>query len=180
MSSLKKYYEETVVPKLMKERAYANIMQVPAIKKVTLNMGLGQGMTDKKIITNATEELSQIAGQRAVVTKARKSIAGFKLREGWPIGCKVTLRKERMYQFLERLLSIAIPRIRDFRGLNKNSFDGQGNYSMGILEQIVFPEIKYDKIDALRGLNITISTTATNKAEGLALLQALNFPLKEI
>lgn len=179
-TNLKKYYEDTVVPKLMKERKYANIMQVPGIKKVTLNMGLGNAMSDKKIITNAAEELSQIAGQRAVVTKARKSIAGFKLREGWPIGCKVTLRKDRMYQFLERLLSVAIPRIRDFRGLNKHSFDAQGNYSMGILEQIVFPEIKYDKIDALRGLNITITTSATNKEEGLALLQALNFPLKEI
>jgi large subunit ribosomal protein L5 len=180
MSNLKKYYHDAVVPKLMKERNYKNVMQVPAIKKITLNMGLGAAaLADKKVVTNAVAELSQIAGQCAVVTKARKSIAGFKLREGWPIGCKVTLRKERMYSFLERLLSIAIPRIRDFRGLSKNSFDAQGNYSMGVLEQIVFPEIKYDKIDALRGLNITITTTATNKEEGLALLRALNFPIRE-
>lgn len=178
-SNLKKYYHETVVPKLVKERNFS-AMQVPMITKITLNMGLGAAaLADKKVITNAVEELSQIAGQKAVVTKARKSIAGFKLREGWPIGCKVTLRKERMYSFLERLLSIAIPRIRDFRGLSRHSFDAQGNYSMGILEQIVFPEIKYDKIDALRGLNITITTTATNKADGLALLQAFNFPIKE-
>lgn len=180
MSNIKKYYHETVVPKLMDQRKYANVMQVPAIKKITLNMGLGAAaLADKKVVTNAVEELSNIAGQRAVVTKSRKSIAGFKLREGWPIGCKVTLRKERMYHFLERLLSVAIPRIRDFRGLNRHSFDAQGNYSMGVLEQIVFPEIRYDKIDALRGLDITITTTATNKEEGLALLQALNFPIKE-
>ncbi len=180
MSNLKKYYHETVVPKLMSERKYKNVMQVPAITKITLNMGLGAAaLADKKVVTNAVAELSQIAGQAAVVTKSRKSIAGFKLREGWPIGCKVTLRKERMYSFLERLLSVAIPRIRDFRGLNRHSFDAQGNYSMGILEQIVFPEIKYDKIDALRGLDITITTSATNKEEGLALLQALKFPIKE-
>lgn len=180
MSNLKKHYHEVVVPKLIKERGFKNVMQVPGITKITLNMGLGgAALADKKVVTNATEELSMIAGQRAVVTKARKSIAGFKLREGWPIGCKVTLRKERMYSFLERLLSVAIPRIRDFRGLSRHSFDAQGNYSMGILEQIVFPEIKYDKIDALRGLNITITTTATNKADGLALLQAFNFPIKE-
>jgi large subunit ribosomal protein L5 len=180
MSNLKKYYQETVVPKLMQQRKYKNVMQVPAIKKITLNMGLGgAALADKKVVTNAVEELSMIAGQRAVVTKSRKSIAGFKLREGWPIGCKVTLRKERMYHFLERLLSVAIPRVRDFRGLNRHSFDKQGNYSMGVLEQIVFPEIKYDKIDALRGLDITITTTAGNKEEGLALLQAFNFPLRE-
>jgi large subunit ribosomal protein L5 len=179
-ANLKKHYQEVVVPKLMQDRQYKNVMQVPAIKKITLNMGLGAAaIADKKVVTNALEELSLIAGQRAVVTKSRKSIAGFKLREGWPIGCKVTLRKERMYHFLERLLSVAIPRIRDFRGLNRHSFDKQGNYSMGILEQIVFPEIKYDKIDALRGLDITITTTARNKEEGLALLQAFNFPLRE-
>lgn len=180
MSNLKKYYHETVVPKLMQERKYKNVMQVPAIKKITLNMGLGAAaIADKKVVTNAVAEMSQIAGQCAVVTKSRKSIAGFKLREGWPIGCKVTLRKERMYEFLERLLSIALPRVRDFRGLSKHAFDAQGNYSMGVLEQIVFPEIQYDKIDALRGLDITITTSATNKEEGLALLQAFNFPLKE-
>lgn len=179
MSNLKQYYEETVIPKLKQELNIDNVMRIPRITKVTLNMGLGEGMSDKKIITNATEELSQIAGQRAVVTRAKKSIAGFKLREGWPIGCKVTLRKQRMYEFLERLLSIAIPRIRDFRGLSRNSFDRQGNYSMGMQEQIVFPEIQYDKIDALRGLDITITTTARNKEEGLALLTALNFPIRE-
>ena len=179
MSNLKKYYNETVAPKLQKE-LNCNVMSVPKITKITLNMGLGaRALADKKVVTNAVEELSLIAGQRAVATLSRKSIAGFKLREGWPIGCKVTLRKDRMYEFLERLLSIAIPRIRDFRGLNRHSFDKQGNYSMGILEQIVFPEIQYDKIDALRGLDITITTTAKNKEEGLALLQALNFPLKE-
>lgn len=179
MSNLKKYYNETVAPKLMKQ-LNCNVMSVPKITKITLNMGLGsKALADKKVVTNAVEELSQIAGQRAVATLSRKSIAGFKLREGWPIGCKVTLRQDRMYEFLERLLSIAIPRIRDFRGLSRHAFDKQGNYSMGILEQIVFPEIKYDKIDALRGLDITITTTATNKAEGLALLQALNFPIKE-
>lgn len=179
MSNLKKYYNETVAPQLMK-KLNCNVMSVPKITKITLNMGLGsKALADKKVVTNAVAELSQIAGQLAVATLSRKSIAGFKLREGWPIGCKVTLRKDRMYDFLERLLSIAIPRIRDFRGLSRHSFDKQGNYSMGILEQIVFPEIQYDKIDALRGLDITITTTATNKEEGLALLQALNFPLKE-
>ncbi len=178
-ANLNKYYNDVVVPKLMKELGVTNVMQVPKITKITLNMGLGNAMTDKKIITNAIGDLSLISGQLAVATKARKSIAGFKLREGWPIGAKVTLRKQRMYEFLERLLSIAIPRIRDFRGLSRHAFDKQGNYSMGVLEQIVFPEIKYDKIDALRGLNITITTTAKDKKEGLALLQAFNFPIKE-
>jgi large subunit ribosomal protein L5 len=179
MSNLQKYYEQTVMPKLMSDLKITNVMRVPRITKITLNMGLGEGMTDKKIITNAAEEMALIAGQKPVVTKSKKSIAGFKLREGWPIGCMVTLRKERMYDFLERLLSIAIPRIRDFRGLNRHSFDKQGNYSMGIKEQIIFPEIKYDKIDAIRGMDITITTTARNKEEGLALLQAFNFPLRE-
>lgn len=179
MSNLKKYYNETVAPQLMKQ-LNCNVMSVPKITKITLNMGLGaRAIADKKVVTNAVEELSMIAGQRAVATLSRKSIAGFKLRDGWPIGCKVTLRKDRMYEFLERLLSIAIPRIRDFRGLSRHSFDKQGNYSMGLQEQIVFPEIRYDKIDALRGLDITITTTAKNKEEGLALLQAFNFPIKE-
>lgn len=179
MSNLKKLYNEVVANQLQ-QKLQCNVMSVPKITKVTLNMGLGaRAIADKKVVTNAVEELSLIAGQKAVVTLSRKSIAGFKLREGWPIGCKVTLRKDRMYDFLDRLLSIAIPRIRDFRGLNRHSFDKQGNYSMGIQEQIVFPEIKYDKIDALRGLDITITTTAKNKEEGLALLQALNFPIKE-
>ncbi len=179
MSKLKQHYKEVVAPQLQKQLG-CNIMRVPKITKVTLNMGLGgKAMADRKVVTNAIEDLSMIAGQRAVATLSRKSIAGFKLRAGWPIGCKVTLRKDRMYDFLERLLSIAIPRVRDFRGLSRHAFDKQGNYSMGIKEQIVFPEIKYDKIDALRGLDITISTTATNKEEGLALLQALNFPIRE-
>mgnify|MGYP001002757040 CR=1 FL=1 len=177
MSNLKKYYHSTVVKKLMKELKCSR-MQVPAITKITLNMGVGEAVNDKKILTNAVAELTQIAGQQAVITKARKSIAGFKVRAGWPIGCKVTLRKDRMYDFLERLLAIAIPRVRDFRGLSRNSFDQHGNYSLGIEEQIVFPEIKYDKIDALRGLDICITTTATSKEAGLALLQALNFPFR--
>lgn len=179
MSNLQEYYKTKVVPALLKERGYKNIMEVPKIEKVTLNIGVGEAINDRKHVTSALEELSQIAGQRAVITKAKKSIAGFKLREGWPLGCMVTLRRERMYEFLERLLSIAIPRIRDFRGLNHKSFDGQGNYSMGVTEQIIFPEIKYDKIDALRGLNITITTSAKNNEDGLALLRALNFPIKE-
>lgn len=177
--NLKKYYRDVAAPKL-REKLACNVMEIPKITKITLNMGLGgKALADKKVVANAIEELSLIAGQKAVATLSRKSIAGFKLREGWAIGCKVTLRKNRMYDFLERLLSIAIPRIRDFRGLNRHSFDKQGNYSMGIQEQIVFPEIRYDKIDALRGLDITITTTARNKEEGLALLQALNFPIKE-
>lgn len=178
--NLKKYYEEVAAPKLQ-QKLDCNVMAIPKITKITLNMGLGsKALADKKVVANAIEELSQIAGQKAVATLSKKSIAGFKLREGFPIGCKVTLRNKKMYEFLERLLSIAIPRIRDFRGLSRNAFDKQGNYSLGIQEQIVFPEIRYDKIDALRGLDITITTTARNKEEGLALLQALNFPIKEI
>lgn len=177
MSRLKDLYNKTIVTKLMEELKCSR-MQVPAIKKITLNMGVGEAANDKKILTNAVAELSSIAGQKAVMTKAKKSIAGFKIRAGWPIGCKVTLRKDRMYDFLDRLLSITIPRIRDFRGLNRNAFDKHGNYSMGIEEQIVFPEIKYDKIDALRGLDICITTSAKSKEEGLALLQAFNFPFR--
>ena len=177
MSRLKDYYYNTVVKQLMKELKCTR-MQVPAITKITLNMGVGEAANDKKILTNAVEELTQIAGQKAVITKARKSISGFKIREGWPIGCKVTLRRERMYDFLDRLLAVAIPRVRDFRGLSRNSFDKNGNYSLGIEEQIVFPEIKYDKIDALRGLDICITTSAKNKQEGLILLQAMNFPFR--
>ena len=177
MQKTKEYYYNSVVKKLMQELKCSR-MQVPQIKKITLNMGVGEAANDKKILTNAVAELTQIAGQQAVITKSRKSIAGFKIREGWPIGCKVTLRKDRMYDFLDRLLAIVIPRIRDFRGLNRNSFDQLGNYSMGIQEQIVFPEVKYDKIDALRGLDICITTTARTKEEGLALLLALNFPFR--
>jgi len=178
MSKLKDFYRDTVVKKLLKERGYKNIMQVPKISKVTLNMGVGAAVLDKKLIAVAAEELSSIAGQKATICKAKQSVAGFKIREGWPIGCKVTLRRERMYEFLERLLCVAIPRIRDFRGLNRKSFDGRGNFAMGVTEQIIFPEIQYDKFDDLRGLDITITTTATSNAEGLALLEALNFPFK--
>jgi large subunit ribosomal protein L5 len=176
---LKEFYRQHVVSQLMKERGYENIMQVPRITKVTLNMGVGEAVNDKKIVDNALGDLMKIAGQKPVITKTRKSVAGFKIREGWPIGCKVTLRQDRMYEFLERLLYVAIPRVRDFRGLNRRSFDGTGNYSLGIKEQIVFPEIQYDKIDALRGLDITVSTTAKTNEEGLALLLALQFPFKE-
>lgn len=176
---LKDIYSNTIVQKLMKDFGYENIMEVPRITKITLNMGVGEAVNDKKVVENAAGDLAKISGQKPVITKSRKSIAGFKIREGWPIGCKVTLRKERMYDFLERLLFIAIPRIRDFRGLNRRSFDGRGNYSMGIKEQIVFPEIQYDKIDALRGLDITITTTAKTNEEGLALLSAFHFPFKE-
>jgi len=180
MASLKEYYQKTVVKKLLEDLGYANVMQVPKITKITLNMGVGEAVNDKKIVEQAANELSNIAGQKAVITKARKSVAGFKIREGWPIGCKVTLRKDKMFEFLERLLFVAIPRIRDFRGLSKRSFDAQGNFSMGVKEQLIFPEIQYDKIDALRGLDICITTTARTKAEGLALLAAFKFPFKDM
>ena len=178
-TKLKDLYQKTIVKKLMKELGYKNVMEVPKITKITLNMGVGEAVNDKKVVDHAASDLSKIAGQKPVITRTRKSVAGFKIREGWPIGCKVTLRQDRMYEFLERLLYIAIPRIRDFRGLNRRSFDGRGNYSMGIKEQIVFPEIQYDKIDALRGLDITITTTAKTNEEGLALLSAFHFPFKE-
>lgn len=180
MAKLKEFYRNSIVKTLMQERGYANVMQVPRITKITLNMGVGEAVNDKKIVDNAASDMSKIAGQKPVITHTRISVAGFKIREGWPIGCKVTLRKDRMYDFLERLLYIAIPRIRDFRGLNRRSFDGQGNYSLGVKEQIIFPEIQYDKIDALRGMDITISTTAKNKEEGLALLSAFKFPFREV
>ncbi len=176
---LKAFYKEVVLPKLMKEFHYKTIMQVPKITKITLNMGVGQAANDKKLVDQAFADLNRIAGQKPVITKTRKSVAGFKIREGWPIGCMVTLRGDRMYDFLERLLFIAIPRIRDFRGLNKKSFDGRGNYAMGITEQIIFPEIQYDKIDALRGMDIVITTTASNNQEGLALLSTFQFPFRE-
>ncbi len=176
---LKAFYKDVVLPKLMKEFHYKTIMQVPKITKITLNMGVGQAANDKKLVDQAFADLSRIAGQKPVITKTRKSVAGFKIREGWPIGCMVTLRGDRMYDFLERLLFIAIPRIRDFRGLNKKSFDGRGNYAMGITEQIIFPEIQYDKIDALRGMDIVITTTASNKQEVLALLSTFQFPFRE-
>ena len=180
MAQLKRYYKDKVVPELAKQFGFTNTMRVPKITKVVLNMGLGEAVADKKILDNATSDLESISGQKVVVTKARKSIAGFKIRDGWPIGCKVTLRGERMYEFLERLVNIAIPRIRDFRGLSPKSFDGRGNFAMGVNEQIIFPEIEYDKIDKLRGLDITITTTARNDDEGRALLSALHFPFKGV
>ena len=178
MARLKEVYTKEIAPKLKDELGLANVMEVPKITKITLNMGVGEALGDKKALENAVADMALIAGQRPVVTKARKSIAGFKVREGWPIGCKVTLRSERMYEFLERLISIAIPRIRDFRGISPKSFDGRGNFAMGVTEQIIFPEIDYDKVDALRGLDITITTTARNDDEGRALLRAFSFPLK--
>jgi large subunit ribosomal protein L5 len=178
MAQLKEFYKKEVVPALTKQFAYDNPMRVPRVTKVVLNMGVGEAVGDKKLLDNAAAELALISGQRPVITKARKSIAGFKIRAGWPIGCKVTLRGERMYEFLERLVGIAIPRIRDFRGLNPKAFDGRGNYAMGVTEQIIFPEIEYDKIDKLRGLDITITTTAQTDDEARALLSALHFPFK--
>ncbi len=179
MSRLLEHYRANIVKRLMKEFGYTSVMAVPRLVKITLNMGVGEAVNDKKILTAAVGDLTKIAGQKPVVTNARKSISTFKIREGWPIGCKVTLRKKRMYDFLERLISVAIPRIRDFRGLNPKSFDGRGNYSMGIKEQIVFSEINFDEIDQLRGLDITITTTAKTDKEGRALLAAFNFPFKE-
>jgi len=178
MSDLKKIYQDEIVPKLKDELGLGNIMEVPKITKITLNMGVGEASQDRKAMDGALADMTAISGQKPLVTNARKSVAGFKIREGWPIGCKVTLRGERMYEFLERLVSIAIPRIRDFRGLNPKSFDGRGNYSMGLREQIVFPEIDFDKVDKLRGLDITITTTAENDDQARALLRAFNFPLK--
>jgi large subunit ribosomal protein L5 len=178
MATLKKVYKDEIVPKLKAELGLENIMEVPRITKITLNMGVGEALGDKKVLENAVEDMQKISGQKPVITKARKSIAGFKVREGWPIGCKVTLRQDRMYEFLERLISIAIPRVRDFRGISPKSFDGRGNFAMGVTEQIIFPEIEYDQVDALRGLDITITTTARTDDEGRALLRAFNFPLK--
>ncbi|MCG7872133.1 MAG: 50S ribosomal protein L5 [Candidatus Thiodiazotropha lotti] len=178
MARLQQYYSETVIKDLMDKFQFDSIMEVPKITKITLNMGVGEAIGDKKVLEHAVGDMEKIAGQKAVITHARKSIAGFKVREGWPIGCKVTLRRERMYEFLDRLINISIPRIRDFRGLSNKSFDGRGNYSMGVKEQIMFPEIDYDKIDALRGLDITITTTARTDEEGRALLEAFKFPFK--
>jgi large subunit ribosomal protein L5 len=179
MATLKERYKSEIVPRLKEELGLANVMEVPRITKITLNMGVGEALGDKKVLENAVADMEKIAGQKAVVTKARKSIAAFKVRDGWPIGCKVTLRADRMYEFLDRLISIAIPRIRDFRGVSPKSFDGRGNFAMGVAEQIIFPEIEYDKVDALRGLDITITTSARTDDEGRALLRAFNFPLKD-
>jgi len=178
MARLKNFYRETVVEQLKKDLNCANVMDVPRITKITVNMGVGEAATDKKVLEHAVSDLTKITGQKPAVTNARKSVAGFKIREGWPIGCKVTLRGDRMYEFLDRLISIAIPRIRDFRGLSAKSFDGRGNYSMGVREQIIFPEIDYDKIDQLRGMDITITTTAKTDEQGRALLRAFNFPFR--
>ncbi|MGF1548246.1 MAG: 50S ribosomal protein L5 [Thiotrichales bacterium] len=178
MSRLLSVYREQVVPKLISKFEYTNPMQVPKIEKITLNMGLGEAVADKKIIQHAVGDMTAIAGQKPVVTLSRKSVAAFKIRDGWPIGCKVTLRGVRMYEFLDRLISIAIPRIRDFRGLNGKSFDGRGNYSMGVREQIIFPEVDYDKIDVLRGMDITITTNAKSDQEARALLEAFSFPFR--
>lgn len=178
MVRLQEYYKNTVFKQLTEQFGYKSAMQVPKITKITLNMGLGEAVADKKIIEHAVGDMTKIAGQKPIVCNAKKSVANFKVREGWPVGCKVTLRRERMYEFLDRLITIAIPRIRDFRGLNAKSFDGRGNYNMGIKEQIIFPEIDYDKIDVLRGMDITITTTARTDEEGRALLKAFNLPLR--
>jgi large subunit ribosomal protein L5 len=179
MAKLHDFYKDTVVAELQKKFDYKSVMQVPRIEKITLNMGVGEAISDKKVLEHATNDLTAISGQKPVTTVARKSVAGFKIREGYPIGTKVTLRGERMWEFLERLISISVPRIRDFRGLNPKSFDGRGNYSMGVKEQIIFPEIDYDKIDKIRGMDITITTTANSNEEGHALLSAFNFPFKK-
>jgi large subunit ribosomal protein L5 len=178
MARLKDYYQDTVIGQLQEQFAYKNPMQVPRITKITLNMGVGEAVADRKVMEHAVGDMTKIAGQKPVVINARKSVAGFKVREGWPVGCKVTLRREQMYEFLDRLINIAIPRIRDFRGMNPKGFDGRGNYNMGVREQIIFPEIDYDKIDALRGMDITFTTTATTDEEGRALLKAFNFPFR--
>lgn len=179
MTTLYKEYTSKIVPELKEHFGYKSVMQVPKIKKITLNMGVGAAVTDKKVIAHAVSDMTLIAGQKPIVTMARKSIAGFKIREGWPLGCKVTLRGKKMYEFLERLIIVAIPRIRDFRGLSAKAFDGRGNYSMGIKEQIVFPEVDFDKIDTIRGLDITITTSAGSNEESYALLKAFGMPLKE-
>lgn len=175
---LKEHFQQTVKPALQEQFSYQNVMEIPCIQKVVVNMGLGEAVTDKNVLNKAMEDMAQITGQKPVVTKARKSVAGFKIRKGWPIGCKVTLRRDAMYNFLDRLISIAIPRIRDFRGLNPKGFDGKGNYNFGITEQIVFPEIEYDKVDQIRGMDITIVTTANTDEEANYLLRQFNFPIK--
>ena len=178
MARLREFYKDTVVPELVKQFGYKSVMEVPRIEKITLNMGVGEAVADKKVMEHAVSDLEKIAGQKPVVTVARKSIAGFKIRDNYPVGCKVTLRRNRMFEFLDRLITIALPRVRDFRGVSGKSFDGRGNYNMGVREQIIFPEIEYDKIDALRGLNITITTTAKTDEEAKALLSLFKFPFK--
>ena len=178
MARLQEFYRDTVVQQLMDQFGYKSVMEVPRITKVTLNMGLGEALVNKKVLESALDDMTKIAGQKPIVRNARKSVAGFKVREGWPIGCKVTLRSHRMYEFMDRLINVSLPRVRDFRGMNGKSFDGRGNYSMGVSEQIIFPEIDYDKIDALRGMDITVTTTAKTDEEGRALLAAFSFPFK--
>ncbi|WP_035061759.1 50S ribosomal protein L5 [Andreprevotia chitinilytica] len=178
MARLQDIYKEQVVPKLIEQFGYKSVMEVPRIEKITLNMGVGEAVADKKVMEHAVGDLEKITGQKVVVTKAKKSIAGFKIRDDYPIGCKVTLRRDRMYEFFDRLVSVALPRVRDFRGVSAKSFDGRGNFNMGVKEQIIFPEIEYDKIDALRGMNITITTTAKTDEEARALLAAFKFPFK--
>ena len=175
---MREFYKDTVVPELVKQFGYKSVMEVPRIEKITLNMGVGEAVADKKVMEHAVSDLEKIAGQKPVVTVARKSIAGFKIRDNYPVGCKVTLRRDQMFEFLDRLITIALPRVRDFRGVSGKSFDGRGNYNMGVREQIIFPEIEYDKIDALRGLNITIATTAKTDEEAKALLSLFKFPFK--
>ena len=179
MSRLQTYYTETVVPRLMEQLKLSNVMEIPKITKITLNMGVGEAVTDKKVMGRATGDMAVIAGQKPIVKLSRRSVASFKIRDGWPVGCMVTLRRERMYEFLDRLVNVSIPRIRDFRGLSPRSFDGRGNFSMGIKEQIMFPEVDFDKIDAIRGMDICITTSAKDNEQGLALLKAFNFPFKE-
>ena len=179
MSRLQEYYKETVIPQLMEKLGCSNPMEIPRIEKITLNMGVGETMTDRKVLDHAMSDMTKIAGQKPTMTRARKSVASFKIRDGVPIGCKVTLRRERMYEFLDRLVNIAIPRVRDFRGLSAKSFDGRGNYNMGVREQIIFPEVDYDQIDAIRGMNITITTSAKSDEQGRALLEAFDFPFRK-
>ncbi|MFM1977857.1 MAG: ribosomal protein [Pseudomonadota bacterium] len=178
MARLKDFYKDTVVKAMTEQFGYKSAMEVPRIEKITLNMGVGEAVADKKVMENAVDDMQKIAGQKPIVTKAKKSVAAFKIRDDYPVGCKVTLRRERMYEFLDRLVTVAIPRIRDFRGISAKSFDGRGNYNMGVKEQIIFPEIEYDKIDALRGMNITITTTAKTDDEARALLSAFSFPFR--
>ena len=178
MARLETYYKETVVPKLLESGKFANVMEVPKITKITVNMGVGEAVGNKKVLNHATGDMAKITGQQPIITHAKKSVAGFKIRDGWPIGCKVTLRRHKMYEFLDRLVSVSLPRVRDFRGLNPKSFDGRGNYSMGVKEQIIFPEIEYDKIDTIRGMDITITTNARNDEEARMLLDEFDFPFK--
>ena len=179
MTRLREHYKSTVVPALMKRFGYQSVMQIPRIEKITINMGVGEALADKKVLDHAVADLTKISGQRPIITKARKSVAAFKVREGWPIGCKVTVRGSRMYEFLDRLINVAIPRTRDFRGFSARAFDGRGNYSLGVTEQIIFPEIDYDQIDTIRGLDVAITTSARSDEEGRALLEGFSFPFRQ-